>query len=69
MVVSPLEDALARYWGYTAFRPLQRETMETLDFNHADNPPCSPGELRRKRVEIESGHSDGRIARDAGRGR
>ena len=25
-----LEDALARYWGYTAFRPLQREAMEAV---------------------------------------
>ena len=33
VVVSPLEDALARYWGYTAFRPLQHKAMETLDFN------------------------------------
>ena len=27
---SPLEDALARYWGYTTFRPLQREAMEAV---------------------------------------
>src|SRR5688500_10279640 len=27
---SPLEDALARYWGYTSFRPLQREAMEAV---------------------------------------
>ena len=28
--LSLLEDALARYWGYTAFRPLQREAMEAV---------------------------------------
>jgi ATP-dependent DNA helicase RecQ len=27
---SPLEDALARYWGYSTFRPLQREAMEAV---------------------------------------
>src|SRR5688572_28939586 len=27
---SPLEDALARYWGYSSFRPLQREAMEAV---------------------------------------
>src|SRR5207344_96918 len=27
---SPLEDVLARYWGYTSFRPLQREAMEAV---------------------------------------
>ncbi len=25
MYVTPLEDTLARYWGYVTFRPLQRE--------------------------------------------
>ena len=25
-----LEDALARYWGYSTFRPLQREAMEAV---------------------------------------
>jgi ATP-dependent DNA helicase RecQ len=25
--LSLLDDALARYWGYTAYRPLQREAM------------------------------------------
>jgi ATP-dependent DNA helicase RecQ len=27
---SALSDALARYWGYSAFRPLQREAMEAV---------------------------------------
>src|SRR4051812_19303460 len=26
----PLEDALERYWGYTSFRPLQREAMDAI---------------------------------------
>ena len=30
VTLSPLENALARYWGYTAFRPLQREAMEAV---------------------------------------
>ncbi len=30
VTISPLEDALTRYWGYTAFRPLQREAMEAV---------------------------------------
>ena len=31
VVIAPrLEDALARYWGYTTFRPLQREAMEAV---------------------------------------
>ena len=30
MSTSPLEDALARYWGYSTFRPLQREAMEAV---------------------------------------
>jgi len=30
VTISILEDALARYWGYTAFRPLQREAMEAV---------------------------------------
>jgi ATP-dependent DNA helicase RecQ len=25
-----LEDILARYWGYTSFRPLQREAMDAI---------------------------------------
>jgi ATP-dependent DNA helicase RecQ len=27
---SPLEDVLSRYWGYTSFRPLQREAMDAV---------------------------------------
>ena len=30
MAVEPLEAALARYWGYTSFRPLQREAMDAV---------------------------------------
>ena len=30
VTTSLLEDALARYWGYTSFRPLQREAMEAV---------------------------------------
>ena len=30
MTASLLEDALARYWGYTAFRPLQLDAMEAV---------------------------------------
>jgi len=30
MTVSVLDDALARYWGYTTFRPLQREAIEAV---------------------------------------
>lgn len=30
VTTSLLQDALARYWGYTAFRPLQREAMEAI---------------------------------------
>ena len=30
MTIALLEDALARYWGYTTFRPLQREAMEAV---------------------------------------
>ena len=30
MSTPDLEAALARYWGYTAFRPLQREAMEAI---------------------------------------
>ena len=29
-IPSTLEDALVRYWGYTTFRPLQREAMESV---------------------------------------
>jgi ATP-dependent DNA helicase RecQ len=25
-----LEDAISRYWGYTTFRPLQREAMDAV---------------------------------------
>ena len=28
--MTALEDAIARYWGYTTFRPLQREAMEAV---------------------------------------
>ena len=28
--MDPLLDVLSRYWGYTTFRPLQREAMETI---------------------------------------
>jgi ATP-dependent DNA helicase RecQ len=28
--VSSLDDVLARYWGYTSFRPLQREAMDAI---------------------------------------
>ena len=28
--MTALEDAVARYWGYTTFRPLQREAMDTV---------------------------------------
>src|SRR6187200_1874343 len=27
---SPLAEALQRYWGYTSFRPLQREAMDAI---------------------------------------
>ena len=30
MPTEALRDALARYWGYTSFRPLQREAMEAV---------------------------------------
>ena len=30
MTISLLEDALVRYWGYTVFRPLQREAMAAV---------------------------------------
>ena len=30
MSTTNLETALARYWGYTTFRPLQREAMEAV---------------------------------------
>jgi ATP-dependent DNA helicase RecQ len=30
VTTSLLEDALVRYWGYTAFRPLQREAMDAV---------------------------------------
>jgi len=29
-VTSPLQDVVARYWGYTSFRPLQREAMDAV---------------------------------------
>jgi ATP-dependent DNA helicase RecQ len=28
--VTPLEDTLSRYWGYSTFRPLQREAMDAV---------------------------------------
>ncbi len=28
--MTPLQDAIARYWGYTSFRPLQREAMDAV---------------------------------------
>jgi ATP-dependent DNA helicase RecQ len=30
MPASALETAIARYWGYTSFRPLQREAMDAV---------------------------------------
>jgi ATP-dependent DNA helicase RecQ len=30
MTGSPLQDVISRYWGYTTFRPLQREAMEAV---------------------------------------
>jgi ATP-dependent DNA helicase RecQ len=30
VTVSALPQALAQYWGYTTFRPLQREAMEAV---------------------------------------
>src|SRR6266545_3942634 len=30
LAVSLLDDALARYWGYTTFRPLQRDAMDAV---------------------------------------
>ncbi|PYR91217.1 MAG: DNA helicase RecQ [Acidobacteria bacterium] len=30
MVTITLEDVLSRYWGYTSFRPLQRDAMEAI---------------------------------------
>src|SRR5450759_1756241 len=30
MTSSALQDAISRYWGYTTFRPLQREAMEAV---------------------------------------
>ena len=30
MSQSPLQDVVARYWGYTTFRPLQREAMDAV---------------------------------------
>src|SRR6202521_41324 len=30
MSTSDLQDAVARYWGYTTFRPLQREAMDAV---------------------------------------
>src|SRR5437870_2977642 len=30
MTGSPLQDAISRYWGYTSFRPLQREAMDAV---------------------------------------
>lgn len=30
VTISVLQDALARYWGYTTFRPLQRDAMDAV---------------------------------------
>src|SRR5580704_11263028 len=30
MSTSDLQDVIARYWGYTTFRPLQREAMDAV---------------------------------------
>jgi len=30
VTISDLEDVLARYWGYTTFRPLQRDAMDAV---------------------------------------
>ena len=30
VTISDLEGALARYWGYTTFRPLQRDAMDAV---------------------------------------
>jgi ATP-dependent DNA helicase RecQ len=30
VTLSPLEDVVARYWGYASFRPLQREAMDAV---------------------------------------
>jgi ATP-dependent DNA helicase RecQ len=30
MTESPLQDVISRYWGYTTFRPLQREAMDAV---------------------------------------
>src|SRR5205823_13120882 len=30
IVVITLEDVLSRYWGYTSFRPLQRDAMDAI---------------------------------------
>src|SRR6476469_2081612 len=30
MTGSPLQDVIAQYWGYTTFRPLQREAMDAV---------------------------------------
>ena len=27
---SPLDEVLERYWGYSSFRPLQREAMDAI---------------------------------------
>ena len=29
-VVDPLQDVVARYWGYSSLRPLQREAMDAV---------------------------------------
>ena len=41
MSPSPLEDVLARYWGYTSFRPLQREAMASV-LAHRDSIVVMP---------------------------
>jgi len=30
VITAPLEEALSRYWGYSTFRPLQREAMDAV---------------------------------------
>ena len=30
MTLNGLQEALSRYWGYTTFRPLQREAMDAV---------------------------------------
>jgi ATP-dependent DNA helicase RecQ len=41
MMTDTLQDVLARYWGYTEFRPLQREAMEAV-LAHRDSIVVMP---------------------------